>query len=173
MSSLGSASVPAGGANPFSTGHQAAFYRISTIVTKYVWNNGTHLLPVSKPGTSPNQVLSSVICQTSSPFGYKVVSWVLERAVFLPLLPDVEPDNPNQKIGSYEITFSNQQPEANATPIYHVEGTYVYLLLQPISIKNGIFHIGSQPVVMDQGGQSVNSSQFLNLTPTFGSEQPG
>ncbi len=159
--------------NPFSQAHQEKYYRINRIVTRYIWNQGTNLLPVAKPGNSANQVTPSVIVQTSSPFGYKIVTWVIERMGQFPLLPDWEPDNANQVFASSEINFGNVQPEPNGQPVFHIEGTYVYLLKQPISIKNGIFHIGMQPVIMNQGNMAINASSFANLTPTNGSENPG
>jgi hypothetical protein len=159
--------------NPYSQQHQDAFYRASYIETEYFESLGTELLPVAKPGNSPGKILPAVIVQTCSPFGWKVVSFFFGRIAVPPTIPDPEPDNDNQVLKLTRIKFINPQPEPSSENMFYVEGNYYYMLRQPITVKNGTFHIGLQPVLQEQIYTGINSSQFSNLTPTGGSENPG
>ena len=144
------------------------------IKTRYIWNNGTVSLPIANQGANSSP-LNAAIAQLTSPYGFKIVQWVARRTGDYPMLPDPTPDNANQVLASFDLEFDDPEFTADQKPIITARGFYIYLLLKPIGVKNGIFHMGGSPAYTLKAAQStVTSANFSSsILATGGNEGAG
>jgi hypothetical protein len=165
---------PALGTGVFAPGNDVAPTDGYKIRTAYIWQNGTVLLPVAKLNAQGGP-LAATISQLASPYGLKIVSWIARRTGDIPIMPDPEPDNDNQILGSFQLEFDDPEMTANQVPIITARGTYIYLLQKPISVKNGIFHMGGNPALtLDASQNVVTSDNFsADILSTGEGENPG
>jgi len=157
-SAFGSASSQASGL--LSADHLESPYAVYKIRTTYEWENGTVLLPVASSAADGSPI-EAAISQLSSPYGFKIVEWEAVRRGQPPKLPDPEPEDDNQVLAKHRITFDSADLAADlATETFRASGFYIYLLKKPISVRNGVFHIGNVPCYNGKGTTKVGAGSF-------------
>jgi hypothetical protein len=166
-------SPPAGSQGVFASDNVSNPHDWYTIETRYIWENGTVQLPIAMQGANASPLAASIV-QLSSPYGLKVITWTAQRKGMQPILPDPAPDNANQALGKWEVFFHNDMYCADlATAIYKRSGYYAYLLLKPIGVKNGIFHVGNAPVFTVSSATVTASKWSASILSTGGGEGAG
>ncbi len=146
---------------PFDIGHARAPYDEFSQQMSYEFDSGLLVIPVAgPPGTPPK------IVRTHSPLGAKTMVFAGQRVGALPKLPDPTPQNANEILLAGHIKPAVPSLSMDGTPVARVEGSFSYVLLQPLTHKDTL-PMGSAPYDTTPGGQyaitpSAWSTQWIS-----------
>lgn len=129
--------------------------------------SGTFILPtittiglITTITPAPPRVTAE-ICQTVAPYGRRVVQWASQRLGFPPIVPHPDPQDPNQILADYRIQMDPPLlQEDGVNHIYRLAATYVYHLLQPIWLLDGLI-MGATPYDITPCPDNVFSASFF------------
>ncbi len=99
-----------------------SFYTIYQVVNRFFTQYGNLQIPTAAPlGIRPE------IAKVDAGTSIREITWVVERVKKKPILPHWDTQDPSEWIQEREITTVSPLLWDSQTPIWHVEGRYLYL----------------------------------------------
>jgi hypothetical protein len=149
--------------NLFTPDQVVSPYTTWKIVTRYSNRSGIIQVPVANvDGTAAELV------KVSANRMVQLVTWTATRQGAMPYLVGPVTNDPNRTLSDWDlIPHSTDLMSDGTTHVYTVEGWYLYLLTQPITIQSGQFFMGGSPVDLTTASMNViGPAQFLaTLSP--------
>lgn len=101
------------------------------------------------------------IAQTVAPYGRRIVQFASQRLGLTPIVPHPDPQDANQVL---HRVYSQMDPpilqEDGVTRVFRFGATYIYFLLQPIWLLDGLI-MGSMPYDITPTNQNVFAASFF------------
>ncbi len=148
----------------FTQDHLKVPYEWYSQTIRYVYDAGILQIPIAKAFTAGQKPAASIV-QVVAPFGAKILKFSSSRIGLLPNVPSPVSPNPANEILSRMIV-DVETPVLLPDGVNHItkaEGTYIYVLKQPIVAGSDSLRMGGTPIDATSADSNLFSpGQFVS-----------